>query len=216
MARRSIPEAQPTPENRRPPHLLHETVIAPAADHRSLGAQPIGHELEGGMAVVVESTDDARIDPAGNRQGIETAEHPVKKPARVVAQVIEDDRRIVDKHPVVLVLRIENAQRIALEPFPADVTQPAAMIGKVTHKGTDVILPARRIAQGVDFENRILKQPEFVEDIAGHRDDFHIAQGVGGRRRARRLSGETACSVPFAGARGGTSDPHSAVSTAIR
>jgi len=42
-------------------HLLDQAVIAAAAHHRALGAETVGDELEGGVAVIVEAADDARV-----------------------------------------------------------------------------------------------------------------------------------------------------------
>ena len=47
---------------RRPAQLGDQPVIAATAQHRALGADMAGHELEGGMGVVVEAAHQAGID----------------------------------------------------------------------------------------------------------------------------------------------------------
>ena len=52
-----------------------QAVIAAAGDHRALRAEPVGDELEGGVAVIIEAAHQPRIAGPGDAGGIEPGGH---------------------------------------------------------------------------------------------------------------------------------------------
>ena len=79
IASRSIPAAQPTAGVCGPPSALDQPVVAPAGDHRALRAQPVGDELERGVAVIIEAAHQprrraSRRRPAASRPAVTCGE----------------------------------------------------------------------------------------------------------------------------------------------
>ena len=52
------------------PHLRDQPVVTAACHHGALGTELGGDEFEGGVAVVVEAADDARVFDKGTRNRI--------------------------------------------------------------------------------------------------------------------------------------------------
>ena len=52
-----------------------QAVIAAAGDHRALRAQAVGDEFEGGVAVIIEAADEARVARPGDAGGVEAGGH---------------------------------------------------------------------------------------------------------------------------------------------
>ena len=58
-----------------------QSVIAAAGDHGALRAEPIGDELEGGVAIIIEAADQPRRALPGDPGGIDPFRHRSKKSA---------------------------------------------------------------------------------------------------------------------------------------
>ena len=74
-----MPAAQPMPAVGGPPMLVDQAVVAAAAQHRALRAQCVGHELEGGVAVVVEAAHQARVHLEGDAEASRPSRTAAKK-----------------------------------------------------------------------------------------------------------------------------------------
>ena len=132
---------------RRAAHLLDQTVVAATTHHRALRAQLVGDELEGGVAVVVEAAHDARVLAERHAEAVEMRLQPRVERGGGLGQVAGDGRRIGHDAAVALVLAVEDAQRVALQPRQAVGGQRALVFGEVRHQGVAVGLrgfPCRR------------------------------------------------------------------------
>ena len=72
-----------------------------------------------GMAVVVQPAHQPRIELIGDTQRLEPAGHGGEEIAALLVQIFTEARRLGDQRAVALVLGIEDAQRIALQPLAA-------------------------------------------------------------------------------------------------
>ena len=128
MARRSIPAAQPTAGGHRAAHFGHQPVVAAAGHDGALGAELGGDELEGGVAVVVEAADDARVLAERDAEADQVFLQLLVEAAGGVGQVGVDGRRLGDDAAVGLVLAVEDAHRVAVEPAQAVFRQAARCV----------------------------------------------------------------------------------------
>ena len=120
---------------RRPAQLGDQPVIAAAAQHGALGAEMAGHELEGGMGVVVEAAHQAGIDLERHAGRRETVLHRREEIPACLVQVVGEGGRIGVDRLVALVLAVQDAQRIALQAV-------ARVLGKPARRGRNNSRPA--------------------------------------------------------------------------
>ncbi len=142
------PEADP---RRRPPtEQLDETVIAPpAADRLLLALAPGDVELERGPGVVVEAADQTRLEPVSDLERVEVRADGREMLGARIAQPIGDLRRRGIERGHRRVMRIEQAQHVALEPCTLELGQPVADGPVVLGQLGDVGGPAGRVADRV-------------------------------------------------------------------
>ena len=128
----------------RPAERLDQPVIAPAAEHRALRAEPIGDELERGVAVIIEPAHQPRVARPGDARRIEPAPSPPRRSAPASADmIIVDRRRGVGDRPVARILAVEDAQRVARQPLDAvlatahrDAPRNARPAPRATHRAS--------------------------------------------------------------------------------
>src|SRR6185437_7822027 len=75
---------------------------------------------------------------------------------------------------VAAILRIEDAQRVALEPPPAVLGKIGEMIAVIGDERGAIGLPARRVAERVELELGARQDAELVEDAGAGGDDLDI------------------------------------------
>ena len=86
--RSASPAARSPPPSRRPasagpPSALDQPVVAPAAEHGALRAQPVGDEFERGVAVIVEPAHQPGVARPRDARGVEPGGHRVEEIARL-------------------------------------------------------------------------------------------------------------------------------------
>ena len=165
---------------RRPAHRLDQPVVAPAGDDRALRAQLPGDELERRMAVVVEAAHQVRVPAIADPEGVEAGEDGGEEGGRVRVQEVLHAGRAGREGAVPLVLRIEDPQRIALQPLAAVLRQAVAARAEPRHEGVAPRRPAPGVAQGVDLELRDLQHVQGLEDVGAEGDDLDVRLGFGG------------------------------------
>ena len=114
---RSIPAAQPTAGVGRPAELLDQAVVAAAAADLRLGAERVADEGEDRPRVVVEAAHQGRVDRVGDPGRVEQRPH-LGEVLGVLAPSALDDRRRARHHaPRPLVVGVEGAQRVDVDPL---------------------------------------------------------------------------------------------------
>ena len=89
-------------------------------------------------------------------------------------------RRLGDHRAVALVLAVEDAQGVALEPREAVRATAAPAALEIAHQHLAVGVPAGRVAQRVQLEDGLRRHAERLEDVGAQGDDLDI-----GHRLAR-------------------------------
>ena len=164
---------------RRPAHLFHQAVVAPARQHRALGAQGLGGELERRVTVIVQAAHQVRVQAIGDAGGLQPLAQRVEKLPRGAVQAVGQQRRPGDDGAVALVLGIEDAQGIALQPRETVVGKPVAVFGEVLHQYFPVSVAAFAVAQGVQLQGDFFAHPQRLQDVGPEGDDFHVGHGLG-------------------------------------
>jgi hypothetical protein len=77
--------------------LRDQAVVAAAGADGALRAELVGHPLEHGQVVVIESAHQARIDPVGNRRILEQLLHALEMFERFLAEIVDQLRRRLDQ-----------------------------------------------------------------------------------------------------------------------
>ena len=96
--------------------FLDQAVVAAAAADAALRSERVGGELEHGPRVVVEAAHERRIDLVGDLRDIEQLAHLREVLGVVVVEVVEQPRRARHHAPGALVIGVERAQRVQLDP----------------------------------------------------------------------------------------------------
>ena len=109
---------------RRPAEALDQAVIAAAGDHRLCAPRSVGDEFEGGVAVIIEAAHQARVAGPGDPDRVEPGGHRGEEVGGLGGQEVVDRRRAVDDRAVLVLLAVEDAQRVLVEPL-------AAFLGKI-------------------------------------------------------------------------------------
>ena len=173
----ALDAARPADAGRgRPAQLGDQPIVAAAAQHRALGADVRSDELEGGVGVVVQSAHQGRIDLEGDAGGRKPVFHRREEiPARLV-EVIGERRGAGVDRLVALVLAVEDAQRIALQPVPRLLGKPRDVRRIVLDQHLAIDTAAFGIAERVELENAAIEDREPVENIGG--DRYHLDIGT--------------------------------------
>src|SRR3954467_12649232 len=104
------------------------------------------------MRVVVETAHQTRVEPMDDAESVQTVTHPRKKRSRRFVQVVREIRRLGSETLVAGVLRIQDAQRVAVEPPPAVLRQFRNSAGEKTDKRVAIGGAALGVAKRVQFE----------------------------------------------------------------
>ncbi len=94
--------------------LAHQPVVAATAADAGLGAQPVVHELEGGLGVVIEPANHSRVDDIRHAQPVEVSQHGLEVLLGLTGQMVEHHRGI-SRHRLDLgTLVVKHPQRVDL------------------------------------------------------------------------------------------------------
>ena len=161
-------------------HGLHQAVVAAAGEDGALGAEMGGDEFEGGVAVIVEAADDAGVFGEGDFEGVEVAAKVVVMGLGGGCEGGVDGGGVGDKLAVVLVLAVEDAQRVADEAVAAFGAEAGGVGFEVGDEGGAVGGAGFGVAEGVDFEGDAVRDAEGVEHVVAEGDDFGVGERLGG------------------------------------
>ena len=126
------PDPEADPGRGRTAHILGELVVAPAAADRVLGGvERVAHELERGARVVVEPAHQARIELVLDSERVEAALYRLEVHPRLVAQMLGELRCPLDDVRPRVVLGVEHAQRVVLDPLAELGPSVAAVVQEV-------------------------------------------------------------------------------------
>ena len=78
-------------------HLLNKPIVASATTDGALCAEFVGHPLEHGEVVIVESSDQTRIESIRNTCGLQGAQDPLLMRKRLGPEKIGESRRTLDE-----------------------------------------------------------------------------------------------------------------------
>ena len=197
------PEADP---GRRPPaEQLDEAVVAPAATDRLLLALAAGDvELERGPRVVVEPADEPGLEPIAHAEGLEVRADAGEVLGAGVAQPVRDLRRPRVERGHRRVLRIEQAQDVALEATAFELGQRLEMTAVVGGQLGDVGRPAFLVADRIEEDLDAVEAGVAIEARA-ELDDLGVDRRVRRPRSLRCRTARTGDSGRPAGGRSGTS-----------
>src|SRR6267378_4529515 len=93
------------------------------------------------------------------------------------AQELVERRRRGDDGTVLLILRIENAQRIGLESLPRFFGQRVTVRREVRRERLGDLRPALRVTDRVHLE-AVTSQTELTEETSGEVDDLDVGRGL--------------------------------------
>ena len=174
-----MPAAQPMPGVGRAAELLDEAVVAPAAADAALRAERVGGELEDGARVVVEAAHERRVDLVGDARPRRAARAPrAKCSASSSLELVEQPRRVCHHAPRALVVGVERAQRVQLDPRRARPRRGSARAragGPAAARGT------RRGVVGAAEARQAQPAPSRTPMLAEQRGEQRDRLGVDGR-----------------------------------
>src|SRR5579883_875160 len=169
---------------RRPAQLGYQFVIAAATENGALSADVRGHELESRVRVIVEAAHQSRIDLERHARRRQAVLHRLEEILAGLVQVIGEARRIGVDGLVILVLAVEDTQRIALQPVSRIRRELRAVPGIIVNQHLAIGGAAFRIAERIDFQHTALEETQSIEDVGRHRDHFDVGGRLG---RAQHL-----------------------------
>jgi hypothetical protein len=111
------PGGEPDRGGRRPAELLDQAVVAAAAADLRLRPEPVADEGEDRPRVVVEAADQVRVDDVGDAGGVEQRPHLGEVLGVLPLQPLDDRRRARHHAPRPLIVGVEGAQRVDVDPL---------------------------------------------------------------------------------------------------
>ncbi len=158
--------------------MFDQPVIAPAAEHRALRAEPVGDEFERGVAIIIHSAHEPRGAGPFDARRIEPGRDRAEEIFRLARQKIVDHRGGLDMRPVARILAVEDAQRIARQAVLAVFRKRALHALEMLHQRVAPGIAARAIAERIELERDAPivfgANAEFVEQLVRHHQQFDI------------------------------------------
>src|SRR3546814_2534786 len=129
-----------------------ETVVSPTRQDRTLRAALRRRELESRMRIVGEPTDKAWIDLIRDAQRIQPGPDGGEEVPACGVEIIGEKRRLRHDTAIAFVLGIEDAERIARQPFAAVLGQAVEVIREILDQSHPIAVPALGVAERVQFK----------------------------------------------------------------
>ncbi len=161
--------------------LLEHAVVAAAAADGALRAEAIGHPLEDGQVVVVETAHQSRIDAIAEPGGIEHGADGGEMAERLGAEEVHQPRRAVGDRLHRRVLAVEDAQRIAVQAAPRILVERIGVLLQVRDQPGAMRAALVGLAEAVDLEANVVAddETEVLEQRAAHQDLLGVDIGPG-------------------------------------
>ena len=174
-------EAHPEPDPRdvRPAEHLGQPVVPAAAEQRRVLRREVGaHELERGPRVVVEPAHERRRRRPAIPASFRPAWTPLEVLAARVAEAVGDPRRLGRDRPARLVLAVEDAQRVVLEPIAVLVGEPVAVLAEV-RPASSSRYAGRHASSPIEFTcSSIRREPQLAEERVADGDHLDVGARV--------------------------------------
>ena len=97
--------------------------VASAAADRTLCADGIRNEFKDGFGIIIQPADNTRIDGIGNMHRVKEALDLIKMRPTIIAEIIQDYRRIFRQLLILRALAVKQAHRITLQTLPAGMAK---------------------------------------------------------------------------------------------
>ncbi len=133
-------------------HLLDQAIVTATGTDGALGAEFIGNPLENGFAVVIQTTDQLRVEHVRNASGIQTGLQAFKVQARAFVQVVLQLRRVGQQCLSFGHFAVKHAQRIAEQATFAVFVELVGTGAEVAHQGIAIVGARLTGTQAVEFE----------------------------------------------------------------
>ena len=131
------------------------------------------------MTIVVEAAHQPVVPHVGDAQVVEAGLDRSEEILRRRGQVLVEARRVLDNRPVALVLAVENAERIAMEPVFAVGRQLVQMPFEIGHQCRAIGVAALGIAERVEFQRAPVEHAELLQDLRAKGDHLNVADRIG-------------------------------------
>ncbi len=132
--------------------LVHHAVVAATTEQRILRAELalVRHQLEQCARVVIEPAHQARRDGVLGAERVERCAKAVPVRAIVGLQTIQNRRRVGDGFAVARILRIQDAERVVLQPLLRVLAELVSARRQVSDQRFAVLLACAGAADRVD------------------------------------------------------------------
>src|SRR5258708_257515 len=134
----------------------------------------LGHELEGGVAVIVETAHEPGAQLISDAEMIEPTTHLGEEVSAIVVQVLIEARHAGGNAPIGVVLGIEDAEWV-------HVKAPATVLGKlrrvlaeIADERLAVSAPARGVSECVELQDGSIEDTEVAQDLRAQLDHLHV------------------------------------------
>ncbi len=173
-------ETEPEADRRRrfAAEFLNEIVIAAAATERVFLPFAIGRpDLEHGLRVIIETADQPRIDRIREFELVEIFEKRLEMRTGFIVEKIQGLRRRRRELDALVLLAVEDAERIRLETVAADLTKFLLLGLKESDERLFVPLSGFRDADRIHLEFDIL-ETELSDDAIRELHDLRIENRI--------------------------------------
>src|SRR5690625_4311515 len=162
---------------RLPSDLLDQQIVTPPSGNGILGAQIRADQFEGGLCVVIHTTDQIGIFLIGDSQILQVLFNLLIMLLRIFTEVIGDNRRRLNKWLVFLFLGVQNPEWIIVITFLLYFAQLLVVRLQMGFQSFFIHLPAGWIPYGVQFQDGVCDS-YFPENMNHKRDRFCICYRI--------------------------------------
>ena len=159
------------------PDRLGEAVVAAAGAQRRLCPQGVGLQFENGPRVVVEAADEERVLDVGDAEAVEERLDLGVMLGGRPAHEVGEARGVGQERLLGRVLRVEDAERVGLEPLAAGLGEVGGVRREVVAERVAVARAVGGVAQRVEAEPRA-RDAERVVDGPERGDGLGVGAGV--------------------------------------
>ena len=132
------------------------------------------------MAIIIEAAHQPAVAGPGHARRVQPGAHRIEKSFCLVRQEGIDIGRAVGDGPVARVLAVQDAQRVLLQALLRVFGQLAAMRLEMVDQRGAPCLTAVAVAQRVELQRHAIGNTQLVQQLVGHRQQFHIGLRLGG------------------------------------
>ncbi len=169
----------------RPAHDLHESIVSPAAKNGGLCAEQFGRELKYSVIIIIEPSHQFFVKGIMDAKGGEPFRNGGEEFFCRRGKIFLHAGGAADDPAVAFVFGIKDAQRVAIQAFPAVFRQCVFVPMEKRNQCIAVIGAAFGVTQGIEFQLHFIGKPECGKHLPGERDHLDIAQRFGDAEQFR-------------------------------